>query len=338
MYGQATRFLCYSQVLGQQRAKQIVARAIEADRVPHAYLFKGPDGVGKKLFARGVAAALNCRERQGAFACGHCVSCRKLLSGNHPDYTVVQPDKGAIKIDQVRSLCRDLSFPPYESPVRVVVLEDVHTMRREAANSLLKTLEEPPQNNVLILTAESSCEILTTISSRCQVVSFYPLTENEVSTALQGKELPPLAENEQGLLARLAEGSPGKMLLLSTTAVLPVWKKAQKLFIDPALQGDAEIGAWLQCAEEIALLKEDMTYFFAILRLMIRDHLLNLSGVQESLCSLTDWGFSENKLRWSRPALLQALHYIDTAEKKMVYNCNNTLVCEVLLFALQRLK
>ena len=88
---------------------------------------------------------------------------------------MISPEKGVIKIDQIRRLTRELSYPPYESLMRVVVLEDVHTMRREAANSLLKTLEEPPENNLLILTAEASQEILATLTSRCQVVPFQPI-------------------------------------------------------------------------------------------------------------------------------------------------------------------
>ena len=103
---------------------------------------------------------------------------------NHPDFLVISPDKGVIKIDQIRRLCQELSYPPYESETRVVVLEDVHTMRREAANSLLKTLEEPPDDNLLILTAESSKEILATLISRCQVVPFTPLSISDTTAIL----------------------------------------------------------------------------------------------------------------------------------------------------------
>ncbi|MFW2365488.1 MAG: DNA polymerase III subunit delta', partial [Desulforhopalus sp.] len=149
---EADTHLCFRQLLGQEKAKKLLLRSLAADRIPHAYIFKGPDGVGKKLFARGVAMAVNCRDTTTVGACGKCISCRKYCSMNHPDFLVIQPEKGVIKIDQVRRMTRELSYPPYESAMRVVVLEDVHTMRREAANSLLKTLEEPPEGNLLILT------------------------------------------------------------------------------------------------------------------------------------------------------------------------------------------
>ena len=120
---------------------------------------------------------------------------------------VVAPEKGGIKINQVRKLSRDLSYPPYESAMRVVILEDVHAMRQEAANSLLKTLEEPPENNLLILTAESSREILATLTSRCQVVPFCRLGDGETAGILEGHGVDP---TEALLLAHLFEGSPGQ--------------------------------------------------------------------------------------------------------------------------------
>ena len=159
--------LSFSAVLGQDKAKKILERSITSGRIAHAYLFRGPDGVGKQLCAKIVAARINCTQKSGTqSACGSCNSCRKYLSGNHPDITVISPEGGTIKIDRVRELCRSLSYPPYESPTRVVVVEDVHSMRPEAANSLLKTLEEPPENNVLILTAGAGRDILETIVSR----------------------------------------------------------------------------------------------------------------------------------------------------------------------------
>lgn len=327
--------LCYSDVLGHERAKMIVSRALASNRVPHAYLFKGPEGVGKKLFARGLAAALNCRDRKGTKACGVCASCKKMRAGSHPDYMVIEPEKGAIKIDQVRKVCRELSYAPYESATRVVVLEDVHTMRREAANSLLKTLEEPPENNVLILTSESSVDVLTTVSSRCQVVPFYGLTEVQTQLLL-GENLESLDVAEQHLLARLAEGSPGKALMLAKVGVLAIWYQLQDLLLRPAQQGDGALLQLLHCAEELAELKDDIASLFSVLRLWLRDHLINLYPVAPQAYSVHDWNREGRILSWGPKRLHKALEAIEQAEKELLYNCNITLVCEVLLFKLMQ--
>jgi DNA polymerase III subunit delta' len=317
--------LCFSELLGQEKAKRLVTRSITANRVPHAYIFKGPEGVGKKMFARGLAAALNCRAGEKGKACGICSSCRKFRSGNHPDFMVISPDKGTIKIDQVREMCRALSYPPYESELRVVLLEDVHTMRPEAANSLLKTLEEPPANNLLILTAEASREILTTISSRCQVVPFFGLTEEQTVEILRRRESTLDQESAQ-LLARLAEGSPGRALLLYKAELIDTMKKIVDLVTTPAGNADGNVGLLLQMAEEMAALKENLSPLFGLLRLWLRDVLL---GGDEFRVAMPDSGKS-----WSSELLFAKLAAIDQAERELSRNCNRTLVCEVVLFHL----
>jgi len=118
----------FSHLLGQQRAKSLLERSLGSGRIAHAYLFRGPGGVGKKLFAAAMAKALNCRTSGPASACDSCVSCKKYLSENHPDYVVESPEKEAIKIERIRELTKSLSYPPYESERRVIVLENVHTI------------------------------------------------------------------------------------------------------------------------------------------------------------------------------------------------------------------
>jgi len=312
----------FPNLLGQQRAKALLARSLGSGRIAHAYLFRGPDGVGKKLYAAAMARALNCRNLGPVASCEECSSCRKFLSHNHPDYVVESPEKGSIKIESVRRLCKSLSYPPYESQRRVVVIEDVHTMRQEAANSLLKTLEEPPADNILILTAEASRTVLATISSRCQLVPFYPLSLEETAAVLTTGH--GLDSEESLLLARLAEGSPGKALLLQENEMMESWKKVVAVLSDVQYKDDRYCTVILQLAQQMAELKENLPSMLGLLRIWLRDRLMQVSGedVQTRAPGTTE-------------ALFAKLEAVDSAERQLGRNCNRALVCENLLFRLQ---
>ncbi len=316
-------FFCFTQLLGQGKAKRLLRRSLAAERIPHAYLFKGPEGVGKNLFARGVAAAVNCRDTKSSGACGVCTSCKKFRSMSHPDFLVIKPDKGGIKIDQIRRLARELSYPPYESPMRVVVIEDVQNMRREAANSLLKTLEEPPENNLLILTAEASQEILPTLISRCQVIPFGPLSIEDTAAILASHGI---ERDNAVLLARLAEGSPGKALVYQKTAMIDLWRKIVAFLSNPAVDADGEVGVLLRYAEEMATLKEELPALLGLLKIWLRDLLM-----QEDRHNFT----MPLSPQWPAPGLQARMRAIERAERELARNCNRNLICEVLLFKLQ---
>ncbi len=312
---------------GQRQSKMLLAGSIASGRLAHAYLFRGPEGVGKQLLARGLAAAVNCKESNGLTACGICSSCVKLAAESHPDFLIVSPDKGAIKIKQVRSLIKALSFAPYEAETRVVLIEDVHTMRQEAANCLLKTLEEPPENNLLILTANSAGNVLQTIISRCQTIPFYPLTSDETAEILK-REDGEMDSQAALLLARLSEGSPGKAMLYHRLGLVDFWKELVTLLTDQGSTEDKNVGGLLLMAESMAGLKEDLPHLFGLIRLWIRDGLFDLYGQQ------TDVEMLNIRKDWNSEQYFAKLQAIDQAEKELGRNCNRTLVCEVLLFQL----
>jgi DNA polymerase III subunit delta' len=314
----------FAGLLGQQRAKSLLERSLGSGRIAHAYLFRGPEGVGKKLFAAAMAKALNCRTSGPASACDWCVSCKKYLSGNHPDYLVESPEKEAIKIERIRELTKTLSYPPYESERRVIVLENVHTMRAEAANSLLKTLEEPPAGNVLILTAETSKNVLPTIRSRCQVIPFFPLNVTETSQILE--DVHGIAKEKARLLARLSEGSPGKALLFDKTDMITTWKGVVSVLSDPRYLDDRHSPTILKWAQQMADLKENLPPLLGLLRIWLRDMLGDTGAAGASGSDLQDR---------SRSRVFEGLAAVDRAEQELSRNCNRALVCEILLFRLQ---
>jgi DNA polymerase-3 subunit delta' len=327
----------FSRLVGQKKARTLLGRALESGQLAHAYLFRGPDGVGKQLFARSLAAAVNCRQRQGMDACGHCSSCRKYSSANHPDFLAISPEKGTIKIDRIREMTQALSYPPYESSVRVVLLEDIHTMRAEAANSLLKTLEEPPANNLLILTAAAARDVLTTISSRCQMIPFFSLGQEETVQVLL-REKPDLDQETARLLARLSEGCPGQALLFYRSEMVALWRELVALVSDPENDGSKDVGLLLQAAEKMAGLKEDLLPLFGLLRIWLRDLLVAGSLGQEGndLVAMGEAPKGINWKHWNSRYLFDKLQAVDRAEKELARNCNRILVCEVLLFQLQQ--
>jgi DNA polymerase-3 subunit delta' len=323
----------FAHLLGQDRAKKLLERSLLSGRIAHAYLFRGPDGVGKKLFAAAVARAINCTEAGPGSSCGECLSCRKYASGNHPDYSVESPEKGAIKIGRVREVCRSLAYPPYESEKRVVVMEDVHTMRQEAANCLLKTLEEPPEDNVIILTAEASRSVLTTISSRCQIIPFFPLSQEETRGILESEEHG-LNSEHAAVLARLAEGSPGRALLLHKTEMVETWQNVTNVLSDQQYKEDRHAGLILQLAEQMAALKENLLPLLGLLRLWLRDLLVETATGRSQGEDIGRRGKKESE-DLSIERILTKIKSIDRAEQQLTRNCNRSLVCEILLFRLQ---
>jgi len=189
-------------VIGHQWAVDLLKQQAATGRVPQALLLAGPLSVGKSTVARFLAQYLNCQANERP--CGGCVSCRKVVSGNHPDIRIWDHDDEAIKIDQVRELQRELALSPYEGKYRVVLLCNFERATPSAANALLKTLEEPNPQVVLILTATDPGALLATIVSRCQVLTLRPIPTQEVRAALQVHWQASPAEAE--LLAQLASG------------------------------------------------------------------------------------------------------------------------------------
>jgi len=308
--------LSFESLAGQDQARTLLDRVFSSGRQAHAYLFRGPDGVGKKRAAVLTAARLNCAEPNEQGACGACASCKKMRSGNHPDFVVISPENGTIKIERTRELCRSLSYPPYESNLRVVLIEDVHTMTVEAANCLLKTLEEPPEKNLLILTAESSRELLPTIVSRCQTIAFYPLTPRQCARVISAKR-PGMGDDEALLLAELAGGSPGTALILKHEELLDLYQSLIEVIEAGTEAGDDRVTSVLQAAAALATAKENLGLILGLLRVWVRNQML------------ADAAGDEIDTLRGRLAALQK------AERQLDRNCNRALVCEVLLFNLQ---
>ncbi len=174
----------------QPTVVKMLANSIEKGRVAHAYLFEGQRGTGKKEVSLLFAKSLFCMNRLGYKPCNECRNCRRIDSGNHPDVHFIEPDGQSIKKGQIEALQEEFSKTGVESNQKLYIIEHADKMTANAANSLLKFLEEPRPGTTAILLTEQYHRMLTTIISRCQVLSFKPLPPTVLANYLKEQQIP----------------------------------------------------------------------------------------------------------------------------------------------------
>ncbi len=203
----------WHQVIGHDWAVELLSGAISHERIGHAYLITGPEQIGKTTLARTFAQALNCQHDIIAERpCGTCRNCKLIGQDKHLDVKIITPEvsgrgKLSLKIDQIRSLQQDLNLSAYEARYKVAILKRFDTATEGAANAFLKTLEEPPNNVILLLTAKDPDTLLATINSRCRNIGLRPLSTKHIESSLQSRWQMP--EDKAELLAHLADGRLG---------------------------------------------------------------------------------------------------------------------------------
>ncbi len=264
-------------IVGHEHSIDILRRTIAAQQVRHAYLFTGPSRIGKGLLAHRFAQTLLCTggpdpRVSPTDPCNTCLSCRKVLHGNHPDVHVITkaPDKQFILIEQVRALQSDSARRTLEGRRNIFIIQNAHEMNLQAANCLLKTLEEPEPDVVLLLTAPDAGLLLPTILSRVQQIPMQLLTTTQIKTALQQRWEVDSQESE--LIAALAAGRMGwavqaveddEMLderrsQLELLAKIPATGKIQRFDLVQRLNTDADkvdalLDLWLLWWRDIVL-------------------------------------------------------------------------------------
>lgn len=198
--------------------KQILhfAQLIQKNKVPHALLFTGPEGIGKKLVAENLIQILFCESKTlDGQACNTCKNCNRVQQNTHPDYILISPQDHLIKTEVMRDLKQKLHLKALEASYKVAIIDDAETLHTSAANVLLKTLEEPPENTLLILVSSSPYKLPKTILSRCQKIEFSPLNMSEMQQVI------PLLEKSESTNSEkiaLAQGSPGFYMRFSEEA------------------------------------------------------------------------------------------------------------------------
>lgn len=174
----------FEKIIGNEKNKELLSQIIEKDNISHSYMFVGKSGIGKYLFAREFAKAVLCTEKSKP--CNKCKACIQFENNNNPDIFILD-EKDTIKNDQIKELIRQTLEKPIESKKKVYIINNSENMTREAQNSLLKTLEEPPEYMVIILIAKNENLLLNTIKSRCTKIKFDKLKIDELAKVLKEK-------------------------------------------------------------------------------------------------------------------------------------------------------
>jgi len=202
-------------MIGHEWAVQILRQHVSQDNLRHAYLLTGPQGVGRRTLALRFAQAINCLQTNiEGDPCGSCRACQQIEKMQYPDLSIVQAEQmsGTLKVDQVRELQHSLALAPYEARHRVAILLRFEEAHPSAANALLKTLEEPPGQTILLLTASDSESLLPTINSRCEILRLRPVSFEQTAQGLQQYWQVPSDQSQ--LLAHISGGRPGYALRL----------------------------------------------------------------------------------------------------------------------------
>lgn len=315
----------FSEVIGQDLAISVLQRSIALDRVAHAYLFSGIEGCGKKKTALAMIQAVFCGKEE---ACGVCSSCRKVASGQHPDLHILEPDGAFIKIDQVRELQKELSYRPFEAPKKACIINGAEKLNLSSGNALLKTLEEPPGNALMILVTAERQAVLQTILSRCQTLNFQPLPAELIEERLVRDQFPAQAAR---VAASLSGGSLSRAFEIAGDGVL----EGRVTFLERVLALNLrDIAPLFASAEEFAADKERLPGFLELLLSFLRDVLIYRSTPEALANADLAQLVAREAERCSEGRAIELIEQLIGMRRLLVRNVNARLALEVFFMRL----
>ncbi|MDC0196944.1 hypothetical protein OAJ59_00465 [bacterium] len=242
------------QIVGNDSAIAIISSSIKSNSVPHAYLFEGPEHVGKLTAAKSLAMSLNCDSQDGA--CSNCTQCERIINGTHADVELIGLDdkyslssrQGVISIEQVRDIQKKIALSPFEGKYRVIIFSKAENLTLEASNCLLKTLEDPPDSVVIVLLAANMGNLLSTVVSRCLLVQFKPVNINLIKDYLLDNFS--INEKQAFEISRVSQGCPGWAIsAMENTEVIEEFNNIIEK-IDAVIKGDVQLR--LEYADDMA--------------------------------------------------------------------------------------
>lgn len=311
-------------IQGHQSIKRDLQLLLTKNKLPHALLFTGEKGIGKYLTAKVLAKALLCGN---SVPCDNCPSCKLFDEQSHPDYYYLQPEGKTlkmIKIEQIRKMQAGISLAPYLSDKRVVIIDDAELMNEPAANSLLKTLEEPVGQVFFILITANKDMLLSTILSRCMKIYFSPLADEEVMYILEHKQH--LEQTKAKIIAKLANGSVSKALDFVDTATLDLRSSAIE-FLSMTL---SEPEIWSLSDKLGSLDKSQALQWVNYLTMLIRDLLFIKANADNNLLynnDITDQ-LSSLAVQTSTANLFNKINLLEQLSQKLNSNADLKLMIQ----------
>lgn len=334
------------ELVGNERARRMLARLLESDRVPNALLFAGPDGVGKKQFAVELARSIVCTQTKNCQACSQCSSCKRVdifaiptsdksddynevFFSGHPDIGLVVPFRRNLRVNAIRDLEREANFRPYEARARVFIIDNADMMNESASNALLKTLEEPPSTSHVILVSAREDTLLPTIRSRCQIIRFAPIERNVIAEFLSTNTN--LDRDDIDLVAAVAGGSMRRAL-----EIVPASFRTQRSAMLNVIRAAADDSkqALLAASEEMtdAKNKEEFEEKLEILQGLVHDiWLLRNEADRQSILNTdiaTDLYLLSGDI--DSRTLSRWLGEIETLQENFIVNINRKVATDAL--------
>lgn len=324
--------MSFSDIIGQDWAIRLLQSGIRNGRLAHAYLFAGPDGVGKLMVALTLAKVLNCKTPIFADCCDQCSPCRKIDVSSHPDVRLIRPSPGSIKIEQMRDLQREAFFKSFEARKKVYIIDSAELMTHEAANSLLKTLEEPPGEAMFVLTTSNVAGVPPTIVSRCQLIRFNSISRDKIEDILVNRR--GLARDVAHRASLLCGGSVNQALRVGDG--LAMARRNQVLDL-VARVSSSDVGSIFELASGLTEHKEHLDEVLDIILSWYRDVLiLKESGEGSSILNSDRMGLLEDEAgKFSTEDLVKAIGLVRQTQGYIKKNVNLQLAIEVMLLKLR---
>ena len=333
------------QTIGQDKIIELFKKALVRGTLAHAYLLVGSRGIGKMRLALDLAMTLNCVQGQGQSPCGVCPACLKIEAGKHTDVQIValnqyldddeSKEHTEIGIERIKDMLHSASLPPFEGRHRVYIIDEAGNLSLDAANRLLKTLEEPPPKVTFILLTENAALIPATIISRCQRLNLGRMQTAELASALSARwQIEP---DKANLLARLSYGCPGWALTAAKNPDLQSERQEKFAKMRAVLMSNfsARFGASAQLALQFSKKRESVYETLAAWSGWWRDVLLVKTGCNRDIINIDNLsGLAEMAGAYSLEQIRAAIRSISEAEEQLRQNANARLTLEALMLNL----
>lgn len=323
--------MSFNTIIGHNKEKTYFKDVIMKNNLSHAVLLEGPEGIGKRLMAFTIAKALFCESKSGD-ACDQCRNCIKMNHGNHPDYSVVEAEGNQIKNAQIESFQEFVNVKPYDADYKVVIINDAHKMNLSSQNRILKTLEEPAEDVVIILVSDQPDRLLPTVLSRCQLIKMNGLSDEDVSLFIKNKYQ--MSQEESEMIAKLATGSIGRGILYHESETFQVIREeVRSLLTAIDLKERSKV---LELGSFFTKEKENIQEILEYMILWYRDLLLyKKSKMKNLLIHGHELDFIKKLARnLSIKQLIKNIELLETTKKKLNQHGHYDLTIDTMLVKL----